>query len=98
MPVYDAIEPVADEDVEKTLPHLSPMIQDMVKVQRLISGRPQDNFLILCLATNWSFLKTSDIRGICGRLAILAPKKRPIYARLRYSCFLQTFLFSSFGI
>jgi integrase len=39
---YAAIEPVADEIVEKTLPHLTPVVQDMVRGQRLISGRPQD--------------------------------------------------------
>ena len=40
---YDAIVPVPDEIVEKTLPHIkSSQIQDMVKVQRFISGRPQD--------------------------------------------------------
>ena len=41
---YDAVEPVADDIVEKTLPHLKPTVRDMVKVQRLISGRPQDIF------------------------------------------------------
>jgi integrase len=40
---YDDIEPVADAIVEKTLPHIkSQQIRDMVKVQRFISGRPQD--------------------------------------------------------
>ena len=39
---YDAVEPVADEDVEKTLPYLTRQEQDMVMVQRRISGRPQD--------------------------------------------------------
>jgi integrase len=36
------VKPVDDAIVEKTLKHLKPQIQDMVKVQRLISGRPQD--------------------------------------------------------
>ena len=40
---YEEIPPVPDEIVEKTLPHIeSPQIQDMVRVQRFISGRPQD--------------------------------------------------------
>ena len=37
------VEPVADETVEKTVPHIRPAeVQDMVRVQRLIAGRPQD--------------------------------------------------------
>jgi integrase len=39
---YADIEPVEDTIVERTLPHLKPMVQDMVRVQRYISGRPQD--------------------------------------------------------
>ena len=39
------VEPVADEIVEKTLPHIDrPEVQDMVRVQRLIAGRPQDMY------------------------------------------------------
>ena len=41
---YDEIEPVSDEIVEKTLPHLNQKYQDMARVQRRISGRPQDIF------------------------------------------------------
>jgi integrase len=41
---YDDIEPVEEEIVNKTLPYLKPMVQDMVRVQRCISGRPQDVF------------------------------------------------------
>ena len=42
---YDDIEPVDDDILEKTLPHIKyPLIQDMVRVQRLICGRPQDMF------------------------------------------------------
>jgi len=41
---YNTVEPVADEVVEKTLPHLKPQERDMVMVQRRISGRPQDVF------------------------------------------------------
>lgn len=36
------IPPVADEIVDKTLPFLPPIVADMVQVQRLIGGRPQD--------------------------------------------------------
>jgi integrase len=44
-PEYDDIQPVPDGIVEKTLPHIkSSQIQDMVRVQRLIGGRPQDVF------------------------------------------------------
>jgi integrase len=39
---YDPVEPVADDVVEKTMPYLKPQEQDMVMVQRRISGRPQD--------------------------------------------------------
>jgi len=39
---YEDVEPVPDDVVEKTLPHLRPAVQDMVRVQRLIGGRPQD--------------------------------------------------------
>ena len=42
--VYDPVQPVKDATVEATLRHLKPHYQDMVKVQRLISGRPQDVF------------------------------------------------------
>jgi integrase len=41
---YDPIAPVSDAVVERTMPHLPPQIQDMIRVQRLISGRPQDIF------------------------------------------------------
>ena len=41
---YDAVGPVPDETVEKTLLHLPPQEQDMVMVQRRISGRPQDMY------------------------------------------------------
>ena len=41
-PEYREIEPVSDEIVEKTLPHLPPIIADMVRVQRLVGMRPQD--------------------------------------------------------
>jgi integrase len=41
-PEYQEIEPVSDEIVEKTLPHLPPIIADMVRVQRLVGMRPQD--------------------------------------------------------
>jgi len=37
------VQAVDDEIVEKTLPHINPPdVQDMVRVQRLIAGRPQD--------------------------------------------------------
>jgi integrase len=39
---YDPVEPVEDEIVEKTLPHLPQQYRDMVRVQRFICGRPQD--------------------------------------------------------
>jgi integrase len=41
-PDYDPVETVDDSVVEKTLQYLRPTYQDMVKVQRLIGGRPQD--------------------------------------------------------
>jgi len=40
--VYGEVKPVSDEIVEKTLPCLRQQMQDMVRVQRFISGRPQD--------------------------------------------------------
>ena len=39
---YNNIEPVADEIVDKTLPFLSPIVADMVRVHRLCGMRPQD--------------------------------------------------------
>ena len=39
---YDDIKPVSDETVQKTLPYLNQQYQDMIIVQRRISGRPQD--------------------------------------------------------
>ena len=40
---YDPTAPVDDEIVEKTLKYIkSPQIRDMIRVQRLICGRPQD--------------------------------------------------------
>jgi integrase len=40
---YEEIPPVPDETVEKTLLHIESLqIQDMVRVQRFISGRPKD--------------------------------------------------------
>ena len=39
---YAPVEPVADWIVEKTLPYLKQQMQAMVRVQRFISGRPQD--------------------------------------------------------
>jgi integrase len=41
---YDEIQPVDDAVIEKTLPYISQPYQDMVRIQRLISGRPQDIF------------------------------------------------------
>jgi len=42
---YADVEPVDDDIVEKTLPHIKyPQVQDMIRVQRLICGRPQDVF------------------------------------------------------
>lgn len=41
-PEYRDIEPVDDAVVDKTLPFLPPVVADMVRVQRLIGGRPQD--------------------------------------------------------
>jgi integrase len=44
-PEYRVVGPVADDVVEQTLPHIrSSHAQNMVRVQRLISGRPQDVF------------------------------------------------------
>lgn len=39
---YQDIQPVPDEIVDATLPFLPPIVADMVRVQRLIGGRPQD--------------------------------------------------------
>ena len=41
-PEYRIIQPISDEIVEKTLPFLPPIVADMVRIQRLIGGRPQD--------------------------------------------------------
>ena len=40
---YNDVAPVADDILEKTLPHIeSKQFRDMARVQRLIGGRPQD--------------------------------------------------------
>lgn len=39
---YNPIDPVADAVVDRTLPELSPIVRDMVQVQRLAGMRPQD--------------------------------------------------------
>ena len=39
-PDYDPVEAVADEVVDATLPHLPPVIADMVRTQRLTGARP----------------------------------------------------------
>jgi integrase len=36
------VEPVTDEDVQATLPHLSPIVADMVRLQRLTGARPTE--------------------------------------------------------
>ena len=41
-PEYRRVMPVSDEVLQATLPFLPPVIQDMVRVQRYIGGRPQD--------------------------------------------------------
>ena len=41
-PEYREIPPVPDDVVEATLPHLPPIVADMVRVQRLGGWRPQD--------------------------------------------------------
>ena len=41
-PEYREIQPISDEIVEKTLRFLQPTVADMVRIQRLIGGRPQD--------------------------------------------------------
>ena len=39
---YKEVEPISDEILEKTIPHLPPVVADMVRVQRLCGMRPQD--------------------------------------------------------
>ena len=75
--VYDAIEPVADETVEKTLPHLRQEIQDMVRVQRFLSGRPQD----ICN------MRLCDI-DMSGEIWTYTPFRQSN----RWGCFFQKFL------
>ena len=41
-PEYRKIEPVTDAIVEQTLPHLPPVVIDMVRVQKFSGMRPQD--------------------------------------------------------
>jgi hypothetical protein len=42
---YDDVQPVSNDIIEKTLPHVkSEQVRDMICVQRFISGRPQDIF------------------------------------------------------
>ncbi|TWT35210.1 Tyrosine recombinase XerC [Posidoniimonas corsicana] len=41
-PEYAPVKPVSDEVVEKTLPHLSSIVADMVQLQRLVGCRPSE--------------------------------------------------------
>lgn len=41
-PEYRDVPPVPDEFIEAILPFLPPIVADMVRIQRLIGGRPQD--------------------------------------------------------
>jgi integrase len=52
---YEPIGPVSDEDIVKTLPELSPMIQDMVRIHRLTGMRPGE-----LLAMTRQTIDTSD--------------------------------------
>lgn len=38
----DPIQPVADATVQATLPHLTPVVADMIRLQRITGCRPQD--------------------------------------------------------
>lgn len=53
-PEAEAVAPVADVVVERTLPHLPPIVADMVQVQRLTGARPGE----VC-GLNWEEIDTS---------------------------------------
>ena len=52
---YEPIEPVSDAVVQQTLPHLSEVVGDMVRLQRLLGCRPSE----LCL------MRPCDVQKIC---------------------------------
>ena len=51
------VEPVADTDVELTLPHLSPVVADMVRLQRLTGARPSE----ICMMTPGAVDRTGEV-------------------------------------
>lgn len=51
------IRPVEDSVVDATLPHLSPVVADMIRVQRLIACRPSE----VCNLTPGSFDRSDDV-------------------------------------
>lgn len=84
-PEYRQIEPVDAETVEKTLPYVSPIIADMIRVQRLIGGRPQDvyNMRACDIDTNgdvWKYVPFKHKTKHRGKLRILpiGPKAQAI--------------------
>ena len=86
---YEAIQPVDDDIVEKTLKHIrSTQIRDMIRVQRLIGGRPQDVHNMRCCDIDRSheiwkytaFTHKTKHRGKIRELAI-GPKAQLILSR-----------------
>ena len=83
------VRPVADADVERTLPHLSNVVRALVEVQRLGAMRPAE----VCLMTTGAIDRSSDVwtyrpirhktawRGHCREIA-LGPKAQAIIAPL----------------
>ncbi len=85
------VGPVADEVVEKTLPHLSPTVAAMVRLQRLTGMRPQEVIL----------MRASDIERNDEGLWIYRPsrhknehrgKDRSIYLGARCQALLSPYL------
>ena len=77
-PEYRVVGPVADDAVELTLAHIKSLqVQDMIRVQRLISGRPQDVFnMRLCdvdqFGEVWKYAPYTHKTKHRGKIRLLA--------------------------
>lgn len=56
-PDHDPVEPVADDVIEKILPHLRRMVADMVRLQRLTGCRPGE----LCIMRGCDIDRSRDV-------------------------------------
>ena len=84
-PEYEEVQPVAPEIVARTLPHLNPVVADMIRTQALTGMRPQDvrNLRICDINTAeavWSYKPRTHKTKHRGKPRVLAigPKAQNI--------------------